>query len=110
MLRIINKLKIMAGEGSMLHAIHTMRNNKALLKDKRRNNWKNYTGNKIILTEDPIKASPELLASIREKFRKERKQNFRENIYYIFLTVIILTLLFYTIYNMEWVGIKMKTY
>ncbi len=88
----------MAGEGSMMHAIHTMRNNKALLKDKRRNSWKNYTGNKIILTEDHIKASPELLAEIREKFKAERRQKVKANIFYFIITIIALTILFYAIY------------
>ena len=88
----------MAGEGSMMHAIHTMRNNKALLKDKRRNSWKNYIGNNIIPTEDHIKASPELLAEIRAKLRKERKQKIKANIFYFILTIAVLIILFYAVY------------
>lgn len=88
----------MAGEGSMMHAIKTMQNNKALLKDKRRNSWKNYVGVKNVPTEDHIKASPELLAQIREKFEAERKQKVKENIFYFIITIIVLIILFYAIY------------
>lgn len=100
----------MAGEGSMMHAIHTMRNNKALLKDKRRNSWKNYTGNKIALTEDHIKASPELLAEIRENCKKDKNQRIKNNILYFFLTVLFLSTIFYLIYTFFFNSISIDVY
>ena len=100
----------MAGEGSMMHAIHTMRNNKALLKDKRRNSWKNYLGNKDIPTEYAVEATPELLAEIKEKFRLEKKRKVKENIIYLFLTILSLCLISYLIYKIEFVGIQMDLY
>ena len=92
----------MGGGGSMMGAIISLRNNKSLLKDKRRNSWKNYIGNNIVPTEDHIKATPELLAQIREKFRKERKQKVRENIVFLLLTIISLAILFYVLYIFIW--------
>ena len=89
---------MMGGGGSMMGAIISLKNNKALLKNKRRANWKNYVGNKIVPTKDHIKASPELLAQIREKFKAERKQKVKENIFYFIITIIILIILFYAIY------------
>ncbi|WP_338378322.1 hypothetical protein [uncultured Flavobacterium sp.] len=100
----------MAGEGSMMHAIHTMRNNKALLKDKRRNSWKNYTGNKIVLTEDHIKTSPELLAEIRENCKKDKNQRIKNNILYFFLTVLFLSTIFYLIYTFFFNSISIDVY
>lgn len=92
----------MGGGGSMMGAIISLRNNKSLLKDKRRNSWKNYIGNNIVPTEDHIKATPELLAQIREKFRKERKQKVRENIVFLLFTIISLAILFYVLYIFIW--------
>ena len=92
----------MGGGGSMMGAIISLRNNKSLLKDKRRNSWKNYIGNNIVPTEDHIKATPELLAQIREKFIKERKQKVRENIVFLLLTIISLAILFYVLYIFIW--------
>ncbi len=91
----------MAGEGSMMHAIKTMQNNKALLKDKRRSSWKNYLGIKNIPTVDHIKASPELLVEIREKIRKERKQKNIENILYLILTILTFIIIYYLL-NYIW--------
>ena len=100
----------MGGGGSMMGAIISLRNNKSLLKDKRRNSWKNYIGNNIVPTEDHIKASPELLAEIREKCEKERKQKVRENIVYLFLTIISLALLFYVLYRFIWADVQIDVY
>lgn len=100
----------MAGEGSMMHAIHTMRNNKALLKDKRRNSWKNYIGNEIIPTEDHIKASPQLLAEIRDNCQKDRKQRVKENILYLVLTLATIAIIFYLIYQYVFNNIHIDVY
>ncbi len=100
----------MAGEGSMMHAIKTMQNNKALLKDKRRSSWKNYIGVKSIPTVDHIKASPELLAQIREKFKAERKQKAKENILYLIITIIALLILFYAIYWLYFIDNRIYVY
>ena len=100
----------MGGGGSMMGAIISLRNNKSLLKDKRRNSWKNYTGNKSVLTEDHIKASPELLAEIRENCKKNKTQRIKNNILYFFLTVLFLSTIFYLIYTFVFNSISIDVY
>jgi hypothetical protein len=66
-LRINTKLKVMPGEGSMLHAIITMKNNRRERKSKleRLKNTSNYREAFI----DHKKASPELLRKIRTRLQ-----------------------------------------
>ena len=100
----------MAGEGSMMHAIKTMQNNKALLKDKRRSSWKNYLGVKNVPTVDHIKASPELLVQIRENCKKDRKKKVKENILYLVLTICTTVVIFYLLDRFLWSGIDICYY
>ncbi|KIX22113.1 hypothetical protein SY27_05465 [Flavobacterium sp. 316] len=65
-----------------------MKNNKAQRRTERKpTDWKDYIGMKNIPTEDHIKATPELLAQIRTKYKRERK---RKNIFQIILAFLSL--------------------
>jgi hypothetical protein len=87
----------MAGEGSMMHAIKSLKNNRALRKNDR-NGWKRLIGSKKENWEDPIQASPELLAEIRNRLQAENKATQRKK---IVLTTLILgfILIVFTILN-----------
>ena len=76
----------MAGEGSMLQAIKSLNNNRALRKNKR-NGWKKLIGSKKEKWEDPIQASPELLEEIRNRLQAENKAIQRKKI--VLTTLII---------------------
>ena len=92
----------MPGEGSMLHALISSRNNKRnrIDKLKRLENTSNKTSEFI----DPIQATPELLESIRVKMQAERKV---ERTKLIIKTIIFLILLFSILYifnyNWKWI-------
>ena len=48
-----------------------MKNNKAQRRTERKpTDWRDYVGAKDVPTEDHIKATPELLAQIRKKYRR----------------------------------------
>jgi hypothetical protein len=98
----------MAGEGSMMGAIISLRNNKALRNNGKRANWKDYVGTKDIPTDDPIKASPELLAEIRTRIQIEEKKRKKQQILYAFLSLIFTLLIIYGISKLEWIGINLK--
>jgi len=87
----------MAGEGSMMHAIKSLKNNRALRKNDR-NGWKKLIGSKKENWEDPIQASPELLEEIRNRLQAENKATQRKK---IVLTTLILgfILIVFTILN-----------
>uniref|UniRef100_UPI00404A2DAF hypothetical protein n=1 Tax=Flavobacterium sp. TaxID=239 RepID=UPI00404A2DAF len=78
----------MAGEGSMMGAIISLRNNKALLSNGKRANWKDYVGTKDVPTEDHIKPSPELLAKIRNHMQAENKRKKKQQIFFVFLSFV----------------------
>lgn len=96
----------MAGEGSMLHAIITMRNNRRERKSKleKLKNTSNHREEFI----DHKKASPELLRKIRTKLLTENKV---KNQKAIIKTSIILFLIFIIIYifNKNWLLILNST-
>jgi hypothetical protein len=69
----------MAGEGSMMHAIKSLKNNRALRKNNR-NGWKKLIGSKEEKWEDPIQASPEVLEEIRNRLQAENKEIRRKKI------------------------------
>ena len=73
----------MGGGGSMMGAIISLKNNIALRNKAKRSNWKNYVGTKDIPTNDPIKASHELLEEIRNKITAENKKE-RNNKSYLY--------------------------
>ena len=87
----------MAGEGSMLQAIKSLNNNRALRKNNR-NGWKKLIGSKEEKWEDPIQASTELLEEIRNRLQAENKATQRKK---IVLTTIILgfIVIIFTILN-----------
>jgi hypothetical protein len=87
----------MAGEGSMVHAIKSLKNNRALRKNDR-NGWKKLIGSKKENWEDPIQASPELLEEIRNRLQAENKATQRKK---IVLTTLILgfILIVFTVLN-----------
>jgi hypothetical protein len=69
----------MAGEGSMMHAIKSLKNNRVLRKNDR-NGWKKLIGSKEEKWEDTIQASPELLEEIRNRLQAENKATQRKKI------------------------------
>lgn len=83
----------MAGEGSMLHAIITMRNNRRERKSKleKLKNTSNHREKNI----DPIKASPELLRNIRTKLQTESKTKTRKAIIKTCVLLLVITSLIY---------------
>ena len=67
-----------------------MKNNKAQRRSERKpTDWRDYVGAKDVPTEDHIKATPELLAQIRKKYRRQRLFNF--------IVPILLTFIFFGI-------------
>lgn len=85
----------MAGEGSMLHAIITMRNNRRNRKSKfeRLKNTSN-TREKFV---DYKKASPELLRNIRIQLQKENKKQLKKAVILTGLVMLIVFILTYII-------------
>lgn len=70
----------MGGEGSMMHAIQSLRNNKAQRSKRNSRDWKDLIGTKDVPTEDHIKATPEQLAQIRHKLQEENKAILKKKI------------------------------
>lgn len=99
---------MMGGGGSMMGAIISLKNNKALRNIGKRSNWKNYVGTKNIPTEDFIKASPELLAEIRNRLQTEKKKRKKQQILFVFLSILFTILVIYGMSKLEWVGIQLK--
>lgn len=89
----------MAGEGSMLHAIITMRNNRRERKSKLEK-LKNTSNNRE-KNIDPIKASPELLRNIRTTLQEENKKLIRLAIIRTSFLMIFICLVIYII-NLNW--------
>lgn len=93
----------MPGEGSMLHALISSRNNKRnrIDKLKRLENTSNATSEFI----DPIQATPELLGSIRQKMLSERKLERKKLIVKMTLFMILFFIILY-IFNHNWKWIE----
>lgn len=70
----------MGGEGSMMHAIQSLRNNKAQRSKRNLRNWKDYINTEDVPTEDHIKSTPEQLAEIRQKLQEENKAILRKKV------------------------------
>ncbi len=83
----------MAGEGSMLHAIITMRNNRRERKSKLEK-LKNTSNNRK-KNIDPIRASPELLRNIRTKLQAENKTKTRNAIVKTSVLLLLITVFIY---------------
>lgn len=93
----------MPGEGSMLHALISSRNNKRnrIDKLKRLENTSNETSEFM----DHVQATPELLESIREKILAERKLEQKKLIIKIALFLSVLSVVIY-IFNHNWKWIE----
>jgi hypothetical protein len=91
-----------AGEGSMLHAIITMKNNRRERKSKleRLKNTSNYREAFI----DHKKASPELLSKIRTRLQLENKTRNQKAIIKTSIFLFLMCILVY-IYNENWQSI-----
>ncbi|WP_438966942.1 hypothetical protein [Flavobacterium sp.] len=89
----------MAGEGSMMHAIITIRNNRRnrISKLERLKNTSNHREDLI----EQKKASPELLRSIRTKLQKENKKLIRLTLIRTSFLMIFICILLYII-NVNW--------
>lgn len=89
----------MPGEGSMLHAIITMKNNRRnrVSKLERLKNTSNHRETFV----DHKKASPELLRKIRTKLQKENKKRIRLA---TIITSFVMALFFILLYviNVNW--------
>lgn len=83
-----------------------LKNNKTLLGKKNKNTRKDYLNIKEVVTDDPIKASPELLNEIRSKIQKQNKKRKKTQIVIAILSLATTILLLYAISTLEWVGIK----
>ena len=78
----------MGGEGSMMAMIHAIKNNKSLLA-KRKDNKKlsgSYGDVKLNFPE----ATPELLQEIRERMRREKRQQLIKTAIAVFVVLAIL--------------------
>ncbi|NHN25192.1 hypothetical protein FIA58_005820 [Flavobacterium jejuense] len=69
----------MAGEGSMMHANTSLKNNRRA-KKSRLENFVNSTTNGNTAFVDPIKATPKQLADIKQKLQEENKAIQRKKI------------------------------
>jgi len=83
----------MPGEGSMLHALISSRNNKRnrIDKLKRLENTSNETSNFV----DHVQATPELLESIREKMLAERKLERKKLVVKVALFLVMFSIILY---------------
>ena len=97
----------MGGEGAMMQAIKSLAYNKSLRNKFNRASWKNYKTSNDKPLVDHIKASPELLASIRTRLQAENKNRKKRQILLILLSIIIAILLIYTVSKMNWIGIQL---
>jgi hypothetical protein len=92
----------MPGEGSMLHALISSRNNKRnrIDKLKRLENTSNETSNYV----DHVQATPELLESIREKMLAERKLERKKLVVKVALFLVMFSIILYIFnYNWKWI-------
>ncbi|UOX32358.1 hypothetical protein LXD69_09870 [Flavobacterium sediminilitoris] len=87
----------MAGEGSMMHANTSLKNNRRNRKS-RLENFVNTTSNGYTEFVDPNKATPEVLAEIREKLQVENKIILRKKII-ITTAVLVLIIITLTVLN-----------
>ena len=76
----------MGGEGSMMHAIKSLKNNRSLLSKRRENGALGGSYANIELKELP-KATPEQLLEIRQRLKRENRESIIKNIA-LFLVVI----------------------
>lgn len=86
-----------------------LKNNRDLLGNKNKLTRKDYIGFKDVYTEDHIKATPELLEQIRNKITAENKKRKKQQIIFVFLSILFTILIIYGVSNLEWIGIRLKS-
>jgi hypothetical protein len=92
----------MAGEGSMMGAIQSLKNNRALRKNNR-GKWKDLVGNNIENPiEDHIRASPELLLEIRTRLQKENQLQAKKAYIKLMIFIVFFIISFY-LFNKYWI-------
>ena len=84
----------MAGEGSMMGAIQSLRNNNALRKNDR-NKWKEISHSNSEPIEDYIKSTPEQLEAIRRRLQNENKKRKKQQIALMLLFILLLCSVLY---------------
>lgn len=83
----------MGGEGSMMHAIKSLKQNRALVKKRKRRNREDYISS--ARTELNLKKSTaQDMMVIRQKIAVQKKKNLRATVYAVVATVLLLVLLY----------------
>lgn len=77
--KFILYLEIMGGEGSMMHAIKSLKNNRSLLSKRKEKGALSGSYENIKLKELP-KATPEQLLKIKKKLKRENREARIKNI------------------------------
>ena len=98
----------MGGEGSMLHMINSLRNNKKLLRRKNRFKDKTHLVKSFKWQNNAFrskKASPELLRKIRKEAKIRRRKN---RVLYLIISLIVIIPTIYTVYNFNQNHIEKK--
>lgn len=98
----------MAGEGSMLHAIKSLKFNRSQRNSQKfeRPKWQDYPSSEEIPGNDPIKATPELLEEIRTRKQLENKKRKNRDIMLAILSVLLTIVIIYLVTQINYVGIK----
>jgi len=86
-----------------------LKNNKDLLGKKNKLTRKDYIGYKRENWEDHIKASPELLAEIRNRLQAENKKRKKQQIMLVLLSIIVAIVIIYLITKINYVGIQIDS-
>ncbi len=81
----------MAGEGSMLHAIKSLKQNRALLKKRRAKKQEISYGSDVTMVEFK-EVSPEELERVKKKIRTEASQSKRHDILIFIVALIVVAL------------------
>ncbi|MAU70712.1 MAG: hypothetical protein CML04_01330 [Pseudozobellia sp.] len=82
----------MGGEGSMLHAIKSLKANRALLKQKRSKDFKSYIGDGKTKVQFK-KVSEEELAKIKENIRLEARISRNKEILLVIVILLVMGVL-----------------
>lgn len=85
----------MGREGAIMQAIKSLTYNKSLRNKFNRASWKNYKTSNDKPLIDPIKASPELLASIRTRLQNQNKRRKKQQLVLMLLIILCLLVVFY---------------
>lgn len=84
----------MGGEGSMMHAIKSLKQNRALMKKRKRRKREDYISTER--TELNLKRStPQDMEINRKKIAVQKKKNLRATLYAIAVTILLLALFYW---------------